>query len=931
MKIIFISSALLCFQFTFGNVIHSVQSGNWNSSSTWKDGFVPQKNDSTVILFGHEIIMNSDNIEVQKIEVQGTLKWTSSYTTKCKTLYSKKGATFLSSSATGTLQIDELYAIEEGICTVANVNLICNNQCNIRGTLLMISDAGSKTFYNICVFPFGVWNNQSNSDPIIRGNIKNDGTWKACTGSACTYHFPNTSSISGDSLVTLPRMEGNSTNTFTNAGRFSITHAINGFPHLINQGKLYIALSPLTFHVSSFSTEFPENTVIYNDTAMQNIFQPNSGSYENLELANGVKQLQGNLLINNNCTIKPLTTLHLDTFKLQGNKAASFILDSLATLIIGNNKSTVSAGFPANFNKINLHHYSTVKYQAKGDENIASNVVYGNLNIDDGSVTQSVKYIQTDSLTVLGNLTLEESSVLVQCKHCVIQLSGDWNGNGNLKMTDGTFNFQGNGNNSGVFEGGTSTFTYNGISDQIVKVGKYYKLCIDKPFGKAVLKGSNNILAVRKLLHLAKGTFEIGNETIDVSDSIWIEGALTFTSTKQSKKFQHFIIDSKGIVLMKTATTIHVLGQWSNTGTFTAGKGEVVFSDSITEQEISGNSTFYNLSINKKSNTLTLSSSISVTHNLQMISGKLNLRDYNIHLSSTSKIVNESEQNHIYGDAGKIEITKNILGSVNDSLGNLGIVISASKNLGLTTLSRCHQSTIINGFKSIQRIYHILPNVNSQLNERVIFSFLNSETKPLEKANLELWKSEDGVNNWGKFDGTLDTLKNQFTAQNISSFSFWTLVPKIDDPLPVTWLSFKLHKNQQDIALEWTTGFEKNLSYYSVESSENGIHFNEVDQVLPLQSINIIHNYYFNLPIPLATTYYRIKSIDDDGFISYSTVLVYTTNKIHNIEYQYFNIQGIEVFRSNAPPASNIDLPEGLFFYKTSEGNSGKIYLQDLF
>ena len=931
MKIIFISAALLCFQFTFGNVIHSVQSGNWSNSTTWKEGAVPQKNDSTVILFGHEIIMNSDNIEVQKIEVQGTLKWTSSYTTKCKTLNTKKGATFLSSSATGTLQIDELYAIDEGICVVANINLICNSQCNISGTLLMISDAGSKTFHNICILPFGVWNNQSNSDPIIRGNIKNDGTWKACSGSGCTYHFPNTSSISGDSLVTLPRIEGNSANTFTNAGHFAITHAINGFPHLINQGTLYIALSPLTFHVSSFSTEFPENTVIYNDTAMQNIFIPISNSYENLVLANGPKQLQGSLSINNNCTFKPLTTLHLDTFKLQSNKAASLSLDSLATLTIGNNKSTVSPGFPANFSKINLHQYSTVKYQAKGDENIASNVIYGNLNIDDGSVTQSVKYIESDSLTVLGNLTLEESSVLVQCKHCVIQLLGDWNGNGNLKMTDGTFNFQGNGNNSGVFEGGKSTFTYDGTSDQIVKVGKYYKLCIDKPFGKVVLKGSNNILAVQKLLHLAKGRFEIGNETIDVGDSIWIEGTLTFTSTKQSKKFQHFIIDSKGIVVMKAATTIHIFGQWSNIGTFVAGKGEVVFADSISEQAIGGNSTFYNLSIHKKYSTLTLSSSISIAHNLQMISGKLNLSDHNIQLSPTSKIVNEREQHHIYGDAGKIEITKNILGGVNDSIGNLGVVITASKNLGLTTLSRCHQSTSINGFHSIQRIYHILPSVNTQLNEHVIFSFLNSETTPLQKTNLELWTSDDGENNWEKIDGNLDTLKNQFTAQNISSFSFWTLVPKIDDPLPVTWLNFKLHKNQQDIVLQWETAYEKNLSYFSIESSENGIHFNEVDQVLPLQSINIIHNYYFNLPIPLATTYYRIKSVDNDGFMSYTTVLVYTTNKIHNIEYQYFNIQGIEVFRSNAPPASNIDLPEGLYFYKTSDGNSGKIYLQDLF
>ncbi|MCX6182099.1 MAG: hypothetical protein NT150_09250 [Bacteroidetes bacterium] len=921
MKFLFIAAAVLCFGLVRGSAIYSIQSGNWNDTTTWNTGTIPKNGDSTIVYPNHEITMNKDSAQIFYLEVYGALKWTTTKSTTAKHLLLHNNAALFSTFFIGTLNIDSALTINDGTTTIANLHLYSKNNCNIKGELIFISESGTKQFKNISIYPFGKWNNNTNSDPVILGNIKNDGTFKACAGSGCTYHFQGSNSFSGDSLISFPRVQ--SSGDLVNKGFLGITHSLNGNPNLINEGTLQLYLSPLTFHVNNFNTSAPENTVIYKDTAEQNIFQPNNGYYENIILEYGVKRIINPLIVDQSLRIKTGCLLKCDTFKISTNNSASLQLDSLATLWIGNNDNLISPGFPKGFSKVNLHVNSMVRYMAMGNENIESTVIYGNLNLDDGNLSQSIKTISNDQLNVKGNLTLEESSVLLQCKHCLLNIDGDWEGIGNLKMEDGLFYFKGNGNNNGLLYPGKSTVIYNGNGDQIVKVGTYYNLNINKNSGKAIVKGNDHILEIQKTFRIQKGAFEIGNESVLIKDSIIVEDALTFTSTKQSKTFKHFVITNSGKVNMKSAASINIVGNWSNFGSFIAGKGEVIFSDSTQSQTITGNTTFYDLSLQKKNTNVVFNSSVNINHLLKIYSGKINIGDQNIQLTSSARITGENNKNYIFGKSGKIQITKNIMAGTRDSVGDLGLVFDAITNLGSTTISRTHQTIIINGLSSIKRVYTIVPAINNNLNVNVLFHFLPNEMHGTQKSKLELWKSEDGLSNWQKMTGTLDTLNNGITINNISSFSTWSFTED-EAPLPLKWLDFKVLQNNNYLDILWQTASEKNTNSFVVERSEDGKTFQDVAAVNACGNCEYINHYNYKILTPETITYFRIKSIDYNSFADYSVIRVFAPEKSADAKRTYFDCTGKEMVETNKN-----ELPNGIYFYRTNNNETGKIVIQN--
>lgn len=911
---------MLCHGLIFGNIIYSVQSGNWNSNTTWNSGSIPLNSDSVVVNSGHEIIMNKDSAQVFFMEVFGSLKWTNTKSLQSKHLLLHNNSILFSSFFMGSINIDSVLTINDGTCTIANLNLNSKNTCTIKGELLFISESGTKKFKNINILSSGKWHNNTNDDPVIVGNICNNGSFKACAGSGCTYHFSGNNILSGDSLISISHIE--SSGVLTNKGVVEITHSINGNPNIINEGKLQLSLSPLTFHVNEFNASSVGNTVIYNDTSEQIIFKPTNGFYENIELEKGNKRLLNPLLVHQSMKIKSTCVLKSDTFKIAATGSALLQMDSLATLWIGNNENKFSPGFPKEFTSVNLHKSSTVRYMAMGDEIIESAVVYGNLNIDDGSVAQSIKSINNDQLNVKGNLTLEESSLTLQCNHCLLKIDGDWEGVGNLKMNEGLFYFKGNGNNNGIFYPGKSTVIYNGNIDQTIKVGTYYYLNINKNSGKAVLKGNDHILEVAKNLRLQKGTLEMGNETVLINDSIVVEDVLNFTSTKQSKTFKNFIINPSGKVFMKSAASINISGNWSNAGTFSAGKSEVVFSDSLKNQNLNGTTIFYDLSMQKKNTTCFFNAVVSVNHSLNVYSGKINIGENNIQLASAAKINGENNKNYIFGNSGKIQITKTISAGIRDSTGNLGLIFEPFTNLGATNISRSYQSVTINGFSSINRVYEITPSIKSNLNVNVVFQFLANEIHGGEKSKLELWKSEDGSSNWQKVSGTLDTLANCISASNISSFSTWSFIAH-ENPLPVKWLRFNIKKNENTLSLFWETASEKNTNSFIIQASEDGINFKDIASIDACGNCDYVNRYRYDLSLPEAITYFRIKSADYNSFLDYTAIEVFIPSKISSREKIYFDCNGQEIGKEITAD----ELPNGIYFYKSNNNETGKIII----
>ncbi len=94
------------------------------------------------------------------------------------------------------------------------------------------------------------------------------------------------------------------------------------------------------------------------------------------------------------------------------------------------------------------------------------------------------------------------------------------------------------------------------------------------------------------------------------------------------------------------------------------------------------------------------------------------------------------------------------------------------------------------------------------------------------------------------------------------------------DPLPITLLYFKAIANEnRTVTLQWTTVSEINAAYFTVERSKNAIHFSSLTDVDAKGNTNTKESYsIFDLSPYDDDSYYRLKEMDRDGKITYSTI-----------------------------------------------------------
>ncbi len=92
--------------------------------------------------------------------------------------------------------------------------------------------------------------------------------------------------------------------------------------------------------------------------------------------------------------------------------------------------------------------------------------------------------------------------------------------------------------------------------------------------------------------------------------------------------------------------------------------------------------------------------------------------------------------------------------------------------------------------------------------------------------------------------------------------------------LPVTVTEFFGHTEGSKVVLKWSTGSELNFDYFEVEHSDNAVDFKSIGKVSGHGTSNIKHDYFFEDEKPLVgKNYYRLKSVDFDGFTEYFNVV----------------------------------------------------------
>src|SRR5262249_19921690 len=93
--------------------------------------------------------------------------------------------------------------------------------------------------------------------------------------------------------------------------------------------------------------------------------------------------------------------------------------------------------------------------------------------------------------------------------------------------------------------------------------------------------------------------------------------------------------------------------------------------------------------------------------------------------------------------------------------------------------------------------------------------------------------------------------------------------------LPINLLSFQVEATGNGkAAIYWNTGSELNTSQFVIERSNDGVNYSQIGEVdAHTNSQQIIYYSYMDENLPSSgTVYYRLKIVDVDQSVSYSTM-----------------------------------------------------------
>lgn len=342
-------------------------------------------------------------------------------------------------------------------------------------------------------------------------------------------------------------------------------------------------------------------------------------------------------------------------------------------------------------------------------------------------------------------------------------------------------------------------------------------------------------------------------------------------------------------------------GDFINNGIFNAGTNStVIFTGSNTDAHIGGNqvSRFIDLKIDKPNRTVFLDQDIAIHFDIIFSEGFLDLNGHNIDLGSLAVLANEVENSRVIGPAGgEIISTVNLNAPVNTNPSGLGLFITSTENLGLTTVRRGHVPVTSGNSTSIQRYYTIMPNNNTGLDATLHFRYFDAELNNIPEAELELWHNTGA--DWEPLGFSARSDAQNFVEQSgIDHFTTWTLTNQAN-ALPVEWLSFQAFlQDDNRVLLEWKTAHKQNNAGFEIERRMPvGTGWSKLGFV-PAATGD--YRFLDDKPLP-GLNFYRLKQQDKDGTFSFSPIV-----SVHVLE----TVTPLYVYPNPALDEINIQLPD---------------------
>lgn len=349
-------------------------------------------------------------------------------------------------------------------------------------------------------------------------------------------------------------------------------------------------------------------------------------------------------------------------------------------------------------------------------------------------------------------------------------------------------------------------------------------------------------------------------------------GNPAYTQLVRSTSGNQIIIHNSGYFVLNNMG-LHV------DGTFSPGGGTVVFTGNASTANTvikgSGSTSFYNLVLNKTANGIQLERNIAISNILNLTNGdSLFLNTYSIDLGSGGQVTGEVTGRSITGYSGGYVYASRIMNSpFQENPGNLGLVITTSANLGMTTVRRGHQRQSDGLDIGVSRYYDVVPTNNSGLNATLTLNYLDNELAGVSEGSLTLFMSPDEGANWYLMDySDRNSTLNYVQQTGVNQMNRFTLGSS-DDPLPVHFVYIKASNQEGKSLIQWKVTNQDVKDIYLVERSVDGLHFLPQAQIYATRVFDKEQEYSWVDELPgYGSNFYRIRQLEPDGSFTLSAV-----------------------------------------------------------
>lgn len=363
------------------------------------------------------------------------------------------------------------------------------------------------------------------------------------------------------------------------------------------------------------------------------------------------------------------------------------------------------------------------------------------------------------------------------------------------------------------------------------------------------------------------GNIEASGNTISGPGTINITGASS-TLTGAIQIGADLVVDPAGSLILSAGSDLQLSADLTVNGTLNPGTSPVTFNGSGNSIVSGAGANFYNLVVDKSADTeyLQLGSNISVSNQLDLQSGDVELNSFQLDLGSSGSLVNETVNNRVSGiTGGSIRAVRNLNAPSSVNVGGLGAVISSGVNMGSTEIIRRHNQVVFGIGYGMNRRYEIHPTNNTGLNATLVVNYFDDElttgSGTIVEGELDLWRYNGST--WDVQNATLNAAANTLTKTGIPQFSEWTGASEVNNPLGVELAWMQVVCGGKSPVLKWRTLKETDTRSFEIQVSEDGKRWEKFGSVLAAGNSDVKKDYSFDLQ-NLSSGYRQVRLVLDN-------------------------------------------------------------------